>query len=61
MVEYFKEFEKSNYLGKIGMRMAARPNASELADVFIEPIWVFRKNNQNYIETFENTIDKFYN
>lgn len=61
MVDYFKNFKKSYYLGKIGMRMAARPNADELADVFIEPIWVFRKNNKNYIENSNNTIDKFYN
>jgi hypothetical protein len=49
MVDYFKSFENSHYLGKIGMRMMARPNATELQQVFIEPIWVFRKDNDSYV------------
>jgi hypothetical protein len=51
MVNFFKTFEDCNYIGKIGMRMMARPNATELKQVFIEPIWTFRKSNCGYIET----------
>lgn len=43
MVEHFTSFENCKYVGKIGMRMMARPNAKELKSVFIEPIWVFKK------------------
>jgi len=42
----------ANYIGKIGMRMQARPHAIVNTDknsVFIEPIWVFRKNNNQYV------------
>ena len=42
----------ANYIGKIGMRMQARPHAIVNADkdsVFVEPIWVFRKNNNKYV------------
>jgi len=60
MVDYFSSFDGSNYLGKIGMRMMARPNAKELHDVFIEPIWVFRKENENYLQNKINTIDQFF-
>jgi len=45
----------ANYIGKIGMRMQARPHAIVNADknsVFIEPIWVFRKNNSEYVNTY---------
>ena len=52
----------ANYIGKIGMRMQARPHAIVNADrdsVFVEPIWVFRKNNFDYVNNdslfvFEN-------
>jgi hypothetical protein len=45
----------ANYIGKIGMRMQARPHAiveAEKNSVFIEPIWVFRKNNSEYVNTY---------
>jgi hypothetical protein len=35
------------------MRMQARPHAIVEADknsIFIEPIWVFRKNNNQYLD-----------
>lgn len=54
MVDDILSYPNSNYLGKIGMRMQARPHAivnTEKNSVFIEPIWVFRKNNPNYIES----------
>lgn len=62
MVDTFKTFDGSNYIGKIGMRMMARPNTEkdELRGVFIEPIWVFRKGNSNYIETKNSSLDKFF-
>ena len=59
MVDTFSGFTKSNYLGKIGMRMIPRPNADEAGEVFIEPIWVFRKNNQKYLTDNKNTIENF--
>jgi hypothetical protein len=58
MVDYFGSFEGSHYIGKIGMRMMARPNAAELKDIFIEPIWVFKRGNSNYIE--KNDLSKFF-
>lgn len=53
MVDNILTYSGANYLGKIGMRMQARPHSiinSEKNSVFIEPIWVFRKNNDLYIE-----------
>lgn len=52
----------ANYIGKIGMRMQARPHAIVNTDknsVFVEPIWVFRKGSGEYVNTdslfeFEN-------
>ena len=61
MVETFESFEGSNYIGKIGMRMVARPNTQELNSVFIEPVWVFRKNNSSYIDDDKLTIEDFLN
>lgn len=61
MVEYFQSFEDSNYVGKIGMRMMARPNAKELHEVFVEPIWTFRKGNSDYIQSENNTLEDFFN
>jgi hypothetical protein len=52
MVDDILTYPTSHYLGKIGMRMQARPHAiveTEKNSVFIEPIWVFRKNNSEYI------------
>ena len=60
MVEHFASFKDSFYVGKIGMRMMARPNAVELKDVFIEPVWVFRKGNSEYPKTEKNTLDSFF-
>lgn len=60
MVEHFKQLEGSNYIGKIGMRMVARPNASELRSVFIEPIWVFRKHNNQYIKDSTSNLEHFF-
>jgi hypothetical protein len=53
MVEDILTYPNAHYLGKIGMRMQARPHAivdTEKNSVFIEPIWVFRKNNNTYIK-----------
>jgi hypothetical protein len=60
MVEHFASFKDSFYVGKIGMRMMARPNAVELKDVFIEPVWVFRKGNSEYPKTEKSTLDSFF-
>ena len=60
MVDTFSRFDDCSYLGKIGMRMQARPNAEELAEVFIEPIWTFRKNNSNYEFNDKVTLDQFF-
>jgi hypothetical protein len=52
MVDDILTYPNAHYLGKIGMRMQARPHAiveAEKNSVFIEPIWVFRKNNSEYI------------
>jgi hypothetical protein len=58
MVDTFAAFDQSNYIGKIGMRMMARPNTEEMRETFIEPVWVFRKNNAKYIEIkSENYLD----
>ncbi len=54
MVEDILTYPNANYLGKIGMRLQARPHAiveAEKNSVFIEPIWVFRKNNNTYLNT----------
>lgn len=57
MVDHFASFEDSHYVGKIGMRMMARPNTDELKGVFIEPIWVFRKGTSVYPKT---TLESFF-
>jgi len=62
MVDDILTFPDSNYLGKIGMRMQARPHAivdSEKNSVYVEPIWVFRKNNSNYDANRENLLFEF--
>lgn len=56
MVDDILTYSDAHYLGKIGMRMQARPHAIVEADknsIFVEPIWVFRKNNKNYLENTE--------
>ena len=62
MVDTFSAFNDAKYMGKIGMRMAARPDATELKKVFIEPIWVWRKGNPVYIHTPEPAVclDSFF-
>ena len=52
MVDDILTYPKANYLGKIGMRLQVRPH--NIVDdskngVFIEPVWVFRKNNNQYV------------
>lgn len=54
MVDDILTYPNAHYLGKIGMRMQARPHAiigAEKNSVFIEPIWVFRKNNSSYLNS----------
>lgn len=54
MVDDILTYPNAHYIGKIGMRMQARPHAIVDADknsVFIEPIWVFRKNIDSYLNT----------
>ena len=54
MVDDILTYPNAHYLGKIGMRMQARPHAIVEADknsIFVEPIWVFRKNNKDYLNT----------
>lgn len=54
MVDDILTYPNAHYLGKIGMRLQARPHAiveAEKNSVFIEPIWVFRKNNNTYLNT----------
>lgn len=60
MVDYFGALQDASYVGKIGMRMTARPNAKELKDIFIEPIWVFRKGTDVYPKTEKTTLDCFF-
>jgi len=53
MVDDILTYPNAHYLGKIGMRMQARPHAIVSASknsVFVEPVWVFRKNNSQYIQ-----------
>ena len=52
MVDDILTYPNAHYLGKIGMRLQARPHAiveAEKNSVFVEPIWVFRKNNNTYL------------
>ena len=61
MVDEFLSFDGCFYLGKIGMRMMARPHAKELKGVFIEPIWTFRKNNNEYLpKQKETNLEPFF-
>ena len=61
MVDDILTYNNAYYLGKIGMRMQARPHAIVNASknsIFVEPIWVFRKNNSSYLE--EKPIDRLF-
>ena len=60
MVDTFSSFENCHYIGKIGMRMMARPNTEELSSVFIEPIWTFRRDTSNYEFNEKSTLDEFF-
>ena len=60
MVEEFKQLKDSNYIGKIGMRMMARPNTTELEQIFIEPVWVFRKGTTEYKTLAPSTLESFF-
>jgi hypothetical protein len=60
MVDDILTYPNAHYLGKIGMRMQARPHNivdTEKNSVFIEPIWVFRKNNKDYVV---DNFNKFF-
>jgi len=53
----------ASYIGKIGMRMQARPHAivnTVKNSVFVEPIWVFRKNTNEYNGLEKNTFNEFF-
>lgn len=61
MVDDILTYPNAHYLGKIGMRMQARPHAIVSASknsVFVEPVWVFRKNNNEYPVT--NTFNSLF-
>ena len=63
MVDNILTFHGANYLGKIGMRMQARPHAivnTAKNSVFVEPIWVFRKNTNEYSGLEKNTYNLFF-
>lgn len=60
MVSHFQTLDSCHYIGKIGMRMMARPNATELKSVFIEPIWVFRKNSSQYLTKSTTSLEDFF-
>ena len=40
--------------------MMARPHAKELKDIFIEPIWTFRKNSKEYIKQQNSSLESFF-
>jgi hypothetical protein len=60
MVDAFLKFPECNYIGKLGMRMMARPHSSKerIEGFEIEPIWCFRKGNDEYIR--ECTLEDFF-
>lgn len=73
MVEEFQKLNNSYYIGKLGMRMNPRPNTkshklvrinnkNEKSDyVHVEPIWVFRKGNSNYLQNEKSiTLENFF-
>lgn len=62
MVDDIKSFNDAHYLGKIGMRLQARPHSIVKASknaVFVEPIWVFRKGNSTY-PLYSNTFEQLF-
>jgi len=59
MVNDILTYPGANYVGKIGMRLQARPHSIVQANknsVFVEPIWVFRKDTSNYDITKASTF-----
>jgi hypothetical protein len=63
MVDDILTYPDMHYLGKIGMRLQARPHNIVNVDknsVFIEPIYVFRKNNNNYDIVEQNTFSSLF-
>ena len=63
MVDDILTYPGANYIGKIGMRLQARPHSIVQADknsVFVEPIWVFRKDSQDYEFVAKNTFDNLF-
>lgn len=62
MVDDILTYPNAHYLGKIGMRLQARPHAiieAEKNSVFVEPIWVFRKSNPDYPFQINNKLFVF--
>lgn len=63
MVDNILTYPNAHYLGKIGMRLQARPHQIVEADknsVFVEPIWVFRKNKNVYEGLETNTFNMLF-
>lgn len=63
MVDDILTYPEANYLGKIGMRLQARPHSIVQADknsVFVEPIWVFRKGTDKYHVIESNTFNQLF-
>jgi hypothetical protein len=58
MVDTMKSFPDSYYVGKLGMRMMARPNSPDVKACLIEPIWTFRKGNSEY--SAPQGLENFY-
>ena len=62
MVDDILTYPNANYLGKIGMRLQVRPH--NIVDdskngIFIEPVWVFRKNNSQYVRNILTDLFSF--
>lgn len=64
MVDDILTYPDAHYIGKLGMRMQARPHnivSAEKNAVFVEPIWVFRRGTAQYdtqkSSTFESLFD----
>lgn len=63
MVEDILTYPQANYIGKIGMRLQARPHSIVQADknaVFVEPIWVFRKGTDKYDIVEASTFNSLF-
>lgn len=60
MVDDIKSYPNAHYLGKIGMRLQARPHRITQAKnaIHVEPIWVFKKGNKYYPKG--STFDDFF-